>query len=86
MPQKKKNPNAYPLDEKIGDIARWTWEGMTRDIKKALGKGSKKLDIYRDPKLVAPPEEPMTPGDKSALDDVFWGENLPQIKRKKKVK
>jgi hypothetical protein len=86
MPKQKKNPNAYPLGEKLGDIAKWTWEGMTNDIKKALNKGSKKLDIHREPRIYAPPEEPETPADKAALKDVFWGENLPQMKRKKKAK
>lgn len=81
MPKSKEQK--YPLDERIGDFVKWTWEGMTRDIKKAIGKGGKKLDIYRTP-TPTPPEEPLTPGDQEALDSIFWGENLRP--RKPKVK
>lgn len=84
---KKKNPNAYPLGEKIGDIAKWTWEGMTNDIKRAIknAKSASKESPkgYRDPDSVyVPKQEPVTPGDQAILDDAFWG--VPKSRPKKK--
>lgn len=45
----------YRAKEKLKDVANWTWEGMTEDIKRALKKGwdwqqkkSKKLDEATD--------------------------------------
>lgn len=36
--KKKKNDNEYTFPEKVGDIAKWTFEGATRDAKKWLHK------------------------------------------------
>lgn len=86
-PKPKSKAETYPLGERIGDFAKWTWEGMTRDIKKNLNKVSKSLDLYRDPKSMnITPIEPRTPAEDAELKGIFGGENMPQLKPKQKKK
>lgn len=50
--------NDYTTSEKVKDIAKWTWEGMVRDSKKALKglmEGQKRLSQKIGGKL--PPKE-----------------------------
>lgn len=72
------------------------WDVVTEEAKKKFDElvkaGKKPADKIaqaakdaelRKPKISAPAGEPETAGDKAALGDVFWGENIPKKGKKK---
>jgi len=45
---KKDNQGKYKTSEKIADVAKWTWEGMTRDLKKTFTAGGKAIKKFSE--------------------------------------
>lgn len=85
VPKSKVDQYKYSTGEKVRDIAKWTWEGMVRDSKRALSKlnkASEKLDKAVPPKKKDVEASVIRPNEK-AVKERFREEEDWGIKRGK---
>ena len=88
-PATKAGKTVYRHGKGIWDVvseeAKKKFDSLVKAGKKPVDKvaqAAKDAEL-RKPKISAPAGEPETAGDKAALDNVFWGENMPKKGKKK---
>lgn len=70
----------------VSEEAKKKFESLVKAGKKPIDKAKQaaKDAEYRNPKVSPLPEDSENESDKAALKDAFWGENMPQMKKKRK--